>query len=126
VPFLRHLLWIDCGAALIAAALVLSLSGWLSALYDIPRHLLVGIGVVNAAYGLYSFSLARRAHRPRALIALLVVANFTWAGCCALAAIRLAATASAFGLAHLIGEGVFVATLAALEWHRREQLRQAT
>jgi len=35
-------------------------------------------------------------------------------------------SASAFGLAHLIGEGVFVGGLAALEWGHRERLLDAT
>ena len=122
---LRLLLWVDSGAGLLAGVTVLSLSGWLSELYALPRPLLVGMGAANVAYGAYSGSLARRAHRPLALLTVLVVANATWAGLCALAAVRLAGTASAFGLAHLIGEGLFVGGLAALEWRQRERLVRA-
>jgi hypothetical protein len=122
VLLLRKLLWVDCGAALLAGAAVLSLSGWLSQLYALPQGLLVGMGVANLGYGTFSFSLARRARRPRPLIVLLVVANATWAVLCGLAAVLLAGTASAFGLAHLIGEGLFVGGLAGLEWRRRERL----
>jgi hypothetical protein len=39
--------------------------------------------------------------------------------------VRLAGTASAFGLAHLVGEGLFVGGLAVLEWRRRERLLTA-
>lgn len=113
---LRKLLWVDCCAAFLAGVAVLSLSGWLSHLYALPQGLLVGMGVANLGYGAFSFSLARRARRPRFLIVLLVVANATWAGLCGLAAVLLAATASAFGLAHLVGEGLFVGGLARLEW----------
>jgi hypothetical protein len=122
----RKLLWVDCGAALLAGAAVLSLSGWLSRLYALPHELLVGMGAVNLAYGAFSFSLARRARRPRALIVLLVVANAVWAGLCGLAAVSLAGTASAFGLAHFVAEGLFVGGLAGLEWHQRERLLHAT
>ena len=118
----RVLLWVDCGAALLAGALVLPLSGWLSRLYALPQAFLAVIGVVNVLYGSFSFSLARRARRPRALIVALALANATWAALCFLAAARLAHTASAFGLAHLIGEGLFVGGLAALEWRERERL----
>ena len=119
---LRKLLWVDCGAALLAGLAVLSLSAWLDRLYALPRELLVAMGMVNLAYGAFSFSLARRAHRPRPLIVLLVVANATWAVLCGIAAVRLAGVASGFGLAHLIGEGLFVGGLAALEWRQRAEL----
>jgi hypothetical protein len=122
---MRDLLWVDCGAALLAGLVVLLLSSWLSQLYALPHGFVVGMGVVNLAYGTYSLSLARRARRPRSLLVLLVVANATWAALCGLAAVRLAGTASAFGLAHLVGEGLFVGGLAVLEWRRRERLLTA-
>ena len=115
----------DCGAAAVAGTAMLTLSGWLAGLYDLPRALLVGMGLANLAYGAFSFSLARRARRPMPLLVLLVAANAAWAALCGLLAVRYAATASAFGLAHLLGEGLFVGALAALEWSRREQLRVA-
>jgi hypothetical protein len=119
---LRNLLWVDCGAALLAGLAVLLLSDWLSQLYALPRGLLVAVGVVNLMYGSYSFSLARRSRRPRPLLVLLIVANATWSVVCALAAVVLSGTASANGLAHFIVEGVFVGGLAVLEWSQREQL----
>jgi hypothetical protein len=122
---LRKLLWIDCGAAFVAGLAVLALAGWLSRLYALPRGLLVVMGGVNLAYGAFSFSLARRARRPPLLIAALVAANTTWALLCGLAAARLVGTASGFGLAHLVGEAIFVGALAALEWNQRERLRTA-
>jgi hypothetical protein len=125
VRLLRHLLWIDCGAAALAGLAVLFLSGWLSRLYAVPRGLLVGMGVANLAYGAFSCSLARRARRPRPLLVLLVVANAAWAALCLVAAVRLAGTASAFGLAHLVGEGLFVGALAGLEWSQRARLLRA-
>ena len=118
----RHLLWIDSGAGLLAGAVVLALSPWLGELYALPRQLLTAMGVANLAYGTYSGALARRARRPYIMVVLLVAANATWAGLCALLAVRFADTASAFGLAHLIGEGLFVGSLAAVEWRVRARL----
>lgn len=122
----RHLLLLDSIAGLTAGVTMLSLSAWLSALYALPRSLLVGIGVANLLYGTYSGSLARRVHRPMRLLIVLVAANGTWAGLCVLAAVRFRDTASPFGLAQLLGESVFVGVLAALEWRHRELLTRAT
>ena len=118
----RHLLWIDCGAALTAGAAVLALSDRLAALYAMPHAVVVGMGLANLAFGAFSGSLARRARRPPALIVVLVAANATWAALCATAALALSGSASGFGLAHLVGEGLFVGGLARLEWSARAQL----
>lgn len=122
---LRNLLWVDCSAAFLAGLVLLPLSAWLAQLYALPQAFLVGIGVVNLAYAAFSFSLARRARRPRFLIILLIVANATWAALCGLAALLHWETASIFGLAQLLGEGLFVGWLARLEWTQREQLVRA-
>lgn len=118
----RRLLRIDSGAGLLAGAAVLALSGWLAPLYDLPRALLLGMGVANLAYGTFSGSLAVRRRRPRGLIVALAAANATWALLCLAGALRFRDSASPFGLAHLIGEGALVGTLAALEWRWREHL----
>jgi len=122
---LRHLLWVDSGAGLFAGAAVLALSGWLSELYALPRPLLVAIGGANLAYGVYAGALARRRRRPYRLVVLLIAANATWGVLCGLAAARFAGTASGLGLAHLVGEGLVVGGLAAVEWRMRGQLLAA-
>ncbi len=101
---------------------MLALAPWLGELYALPRPLLVAMGVANLAYGTCSGMLARRARRPYRLVALLVAANATWAVLCVAAAVRFADTASGFGLAHLLGEGLLVGGLAALEWRVRQRL----
>lgn len=118
----RSLLWIDCSGGLIGGVLMLSLSGWLSRLYALPVGLLVVMGLANLAYAAFSFSLARRRIRPRALVMVLVIANASWAALCALTAVVVAGQASAFGMAHLLGECLVVGGLAALEWRSRELL----
>jgi hypothetical protein len=101
---------------------VLSLSPWLSTWYAIPQRLLVLMGVANLTYGAFSFSLARRRVRPRGLLVTLVVANAAWGVLCLLATALLVRRASAFGVASLVLEGLFVGGLAALEWRWRESL----
>lgn len=118
----RDLLWFDSRGGLLAGSLLLAGSPWLAELYALPRGLLVGMGVANLAYGTCSGLLARRRRRPYALVVLLVAANATWAALCWLAAARLAGTASAFGIAQLVGEGAVVGGLAALEWRARARL----
>ncbi len=120
-----RLLWIDCTVAAAAGAAMLAASGWLSALYALPQSFVVGLAVVNLVYGAFSFSLARRDRRPLRLIVLLAVANLGWGVVCWGLAVALAGTASPFGVAHLVGEGLFVGGLGALEWRWRDQLRTA-
>ncbi len=121
----RRLLWIDGLAALIAGAVVLLISGWLSEWYGLPRELLLFIGLVNVAYAANSISLAARSARPAKLILLLVIANLTWTTVCLILAITYRETITLFGFAHLVGEALFVGCLACLEWRWRELLRTA-
>ncbi|MDP1858818.1 MAG: hypothetical protein Q8K82_09110 [Gemmatimonadaceae bacterium] len=46
----RSLLWVDCCAGMLAGAVVLSFSGWLSQLYALPESLLVAMGIANVTY----------------------------------------------------------------------------
>lgn len=119
----RKLLWIDSVGGLVAGGIMLALSGWLSGFYRLPQSGIVVMGIANLAYGSYSGWLRRRPVRPMPLIVLLVIANAAWAVVCWSAAVRTASSASVFGLAHLIGEGGWVAGLAVLEWRAREILR---
>ena len=121
-----RLLWVDASAAALAGVAVLSLSAWLSRLHGLPRGLLLVVGAVNVAYAAYSFSLAVRARRPRRLVRLLVAGNLAWAAVCLGLAAAFAASATPFGLAHLVGEGLFVACLAALEWRWQDGLVTGT
>ncbi len=95
---------------------------WLSGLYSLPVEFIVGLGVVNLMYGAFSFSLAVRRKRPLGLIVLLVVANGGWTVICLLAAVMLMTKASAFGVTHLVIEGLYVGWLARVEWSQREGL----
>ena len=124
MSFRRKLLWVDCTAAVVAGAAVILLHGWLSSLYQLPREFLLFIGVANIVYASYSFSLAVRKKRPIILISFLVVANLMWAGMSLWWVVVFAGTASLFGFAHLLVEGLFVGGLALLEWRWRELIRR--
>lgn len=115
---MKNLLWVDC----VVGAAVLALSGWLSRLYGLPRGFLLFIGAGNLLYASYSFVLASSNRRPIASINALVIANLAWALVCVYLAVGVARSPTVFGLAHLLGESVFVAGLASLEWRWREQL----
>lgn len=121
----KSLLWIDCTGGVVAGVAVLTLSGWLSTLYRLPVDLVVTMGIANLVYGGFSFSLARRRTRPRALLLVLVAANLCWALFCAITTVIVATRASYFGLAHLILEGMYVGGLGMLEWKHRVALETA-
>lgn len=121
----RKLLWVDSLTGAIVGVIVLLAITWLREWYRLPMNLLLLNGAANLTYACYSLSLAMRTRRPKVLILLLIVANLTWAVLCLRWAFVYAGTASLFGLAHLIGEALFVGGLASLEWRWREQLRTA-
>jgi hypothetical protein len=119
IPRLLH---IDGSGALIAGILVLLANPWLSEWYGLPPRFVIFIAIVNLAYAAYSLSLARASVRPMPLIILLVVANLSWTAACFSFARFFFATAHPLGIAHLLGEGVFVGLLAVCEWTYRHQL----
>lgn len=122
MPRVRSLLWIDCTGGLLVGTIVLATSAWLSTLFALPVGFVILMGAANLAYGAFSFSLARRATRPRALLQLLATANIAWAVLCGVATVVFASEASPFGLAHLVVEGVYVGCLGLLEWRYLELL----
>lgn len=89
------------------------------------RVCLLLMGFANPAYASYSLSLAARSVRPMKLIVLPAGANLFWSVVCVVLAIRYFAVAGFFGLAHLIGESLFVGVLAGLEWRWRGLLQSS-
>lgn len=116
------LLRIDSVGGLIVGLVMLLLSDYLASWYGLSRGFIIFIALVNIIYGCYSFSLLVRVKRPLSLIVLLVIANLVWAVLCMLWVVIFAQTASFFGIAHLLGEAVFVGGLAYLEWRNRDLL----
>lgn len=121
----RNFLWVDGLAGAIAGVLMLALSGVLASFYDLPQKLLIFNGIVNLIYGSYSINLARRATRSMGWIHFLIAANSFWVLVCFALAAYFYPTANIFGMIHLVGEGLFVGTLAALEWRWRNDLTRS-
>lgn len=122
---IRHLLWVDCIAAALAGTLLLAFAEPLSGLHALPLSWLRLIAATNLLYACFSGALAMRKRRSTTLIAALSIANGAWAITCVLIALTVAATATAFGMAQLLGEAAFVGGLGWLEWRWREQLARA-
>ena len=119
----RQLLWIDALGGLGVGLVVLVLHDVLAPLYRLPDSLVVGLGIVNLAYGSYSFSLALTPTRRRpAAIAVLSVANMAWGIVCWWLFATHVDTASALGLVTLATEGVYVPWLGLIEWWYRREL----
>lgn len=120
----QRILWIDGLAALSAGIFVLALRGVLATFYALPLELITIIGIVNLGYSAFSLTLASRPRsaRPIALIVGLAAANAFWACVCAFLVMRHWNAANLLGLSHIAFEGVFVLTLAAIEWRNRHLL----
>lgn len=116
----RRILWLDCLGALLAGVLVLGFRERLADLYGLPLALVTAVGVVNLVYGCGSGTLARQASRgvrpARRWVDLLIGANLAWTVVCALLAAAWWSEASAWGLAQLLGEGLYVGGLGLVEW----------
>lgn len=123
--FIRRILWVDCIGAILTGLAMLLLSGWLSTLYGLPVMFVVAHALVHLVYGTYSFSLAVRKRRPMALLLVLIFANAAWAVFCIVFAATLLGNASIYAVLHFIFEGIYVGSLAAIEWRRRELLQIA-
>ena len=121
----RKILWVDCIGAIVTGLTMLAISGWLSGLYVLPLTYVIGHAAVHLTYGSYSFSLAVRKQRPMWMLNLLIFANAAWAVLCAVFAARLAGGDSVFAAIHFLIEGVYVGSLASIEWTRREYLAQS-
>ncbi len=119
-----RLLWVDSLGGLGVGAGVLILSTWLSELQGLPWQVLVFMGVANLVYGSYSLSLVLRARRTTPQIALLAGANMAWLLVCIAIAWIYHDVMTIFGDLHVIGEGIYVAGLGAVEWRRRATLER--
>ncbi|MEX2501783.1 MAG: hypothetical protein WD336_05355 [Trueperaceae bacterium] len=117
-----RLLWVDASAAAVAGALVLAFRGWFERLHALPLEVLLFVRSANVLYAAYASTLARRPGRTLRQIGGLVGANAVWVLVCLALVVRHGEHASVFGIAHLLGEAVFVGTLAVMEWDQRHRL----
>lgn len=119
---IRKILWIDSLGALATGLAMLFLSDWLSALYGLSAGFVIGHAFVHLTYGTYSFSLAVRKRRPMQLLLILIFANAAWGSFCLIFVITITGSASDFAVGHFVLEGLYVGTLAVIEWNQREAL----
>lgn len=118
----KNILWIDCGAAAFAGMLVLLAVQWLSPLYHLPKNVIIFIGCVNLLYACYSFLLANYKKRSILLINMLVIANSIWSLICLIMLWIFWQEMTIFAIIHILGEAIFVSSLARLEYLWRQQL----
>ena len=119
----RYTLWVDGLGGLLVGLLVLLISSWLSGLHGLPHGFVLFMGSMNLLYGTSATALAMRSTRPIALLRLLAVANMGWAIACVGGVTWHWESVTAFGLLHLLGEGVYVAALGLAEWHWQRALQ---
>lgn len=116
------LLWVDGLAGLSVGLFLLALQGPLLGFYGFePEFLALQTGA-NLAYGAYAVTLARLRARPLALVVVLACANALWGLLCLRWVWLFRASATPFGLGHLLLEALFVFALAASEWRARHTL----
>jgi hypothetical protein len=116
---IRNLLWLDCTAAGVAGLLVLAISPWLAPLYELTQSRVVALALVNLLYASFSFTLARNPGLRSAWVYALAAANVAWA--CLLVFLSTQIPMSRWGLAHFLGEALFVGGLGLLELRAQKQ-----
>jgi hypothetical protein len=123
--FARRLPWIDGCAGLTVGVLMLALRDLLPGFYGLPPGVVTFIAVANVAYSFFGLGLGALRSRPPALLYWLIFANFMWSVVCVVLAARVWSTASFFGLAHIVLEGLVVALLGSLETRYRREILEA-
>jgi hypothetical protein len=118
------LLRFDALAGLTAGVLMLLLHGWLTALYRLPGTLVWFVTLMNLLYGATSATLVLvQPANLSSWMRRMGSANVVWAMLCSALAIAWGPAATAFGIAALLGEALFVGSLGLLEWRVGRDLR---
>lgn len=117
-----RILWIDSLGGLFVGVFVLAICGPLSKWENLPFSVVLALGIANLLYGSYSMYVTIRNPRSMNSVKILAIANMLWlVVCCALVSTWWNEI-SMIGLAHLLGEGVYVAGLGYTEWRYRRCL----
>ena len=115
----KRLLIADSVGGLLVGVCVLALLSPLAALERQSSTVLMITGIANIVYGTYSGQLALRAasggRLASAELRVLIYANAAWLPVCLALAASTASHASWLGIAHLVGEGIYVGALAWFE-----------
>lgn len=119
---MNRLPWIDAGAGFVVGVLVLALRSFLTDFYGLSLEAVTFIGVANTAYSTIGFVLGPLKRRPAWLLWVLIAANLAWAIVSTVMAVTYWSSAHAFGLLHIVGEGLFVTMLAWQEYRHRDAI----
>ena len=118
----RNILWLDCLGGLVAGAIVLTFCETISSWDGLPLAVIIVSGVANLVFGTYSLFVTTRKTCPRFLVEVLALANMSWLVVCALIVLLNWQQVTALGILHIIGEGVYVASLGFVEWMWRNEI----
>ena len=124
----KMLLRVDSFGGLLVGAGVLVLKSILADWYGLSLDLIFYMGLANLAYGSFSGILLLYASLktlpPKPLLYLLVLANIVWLGVCIFIVISNSAVISTLGVALVLFEGLYVASLGLVEFKVFKQLSQ--
>jgi len=118
----HNILWVDCLGGLCVGIVVLLLCQPISSWDGLPLAVVIAMGIVNVAYGAYSLFVTTRNPRPTWLVAVLAAANMAWLFVCVLIAYSHWQQITLLGIIHVIGEGIYVASLGLIEWIWKDEL----
>lgn len=121
-PSRDWILWIDCLGGLIVGLLVLLIHPFLSRIQGLPKLIVIFIGIANLLYGSYSLFVTTRQRRPIGLVKTLALANMGWLFVCLGILVLWFNVLTMIGIAMVVGEGIYVATLGIAEWKWRTDL----
>lgn len=117
-----NILWLDCIGGLIVGVLVLLACQLFSYWTGLSLSIILTIAFANLAYGGYSIWVTTRNPRQLIFVNALAIANMAWLLVCLLIVVFNWDEISIFGIIHVLGEGIYVATLGYTEWQWREAL----
>jgi hypothetical protein len=122
---LRAVLWVDGAAGIASVAAQLLAPAVFSSMYGLPVPLVQGSALVLLVYvGLIATLLFKPA-QSNFRLGVLVGANLAWVAASMWVAFEAQLDLPALGRAYVVGQAVFVAALAALEYAFRPQSRGA-
>jgi hypothetical protein len=114
--FLRTVLVVDAASGAASSLLHLLGAGALAGLLGIPHGVLVMSGVALLAFVAAASYVAACDPIPRALVSMLIAANWAWVGASAVIFFMYAGSMTPLGQAYVIVQAVAVAALAEFEW----------
>lgn len=112
---LRRVLWFDAAAGSTAGLAMAALVPQLAPLFGSTPRLLYAVAIVNLAYGLFAFSVARMRVLVPGRVRALALANAAWTVVCVGLVASQWNDATWLGLLWFAGEGVFVGVLSQVE-----------